>query len=190
VRRPVASFTAYVSSPADDRRVRAAAARVDGRVLRPGDVLRLQRGSGAVATAVFGAAFRAGLADLTADLPVVLDPADGNDVPAGLRFRNDGTAGVLVDVATRPARPGSRGTVRVRLWSTRAWTVSVRRGAHSDPVAPPTRTEHGPGCRPSAGVPGYTVMITRVFRKVGETVIDHSETFRSVTAPVERVVCR
>ncbi|HWU22216.1 MAG TPA: hypothetical protein VN088_11870, partial [Nocardioides sp.] len=164
--------------------------RVDGRLLRPGDVLRLRRGSGAVATAVFAAAFRAGLADLTADLPVVLDPDGGNGVPAGQRFRNDGTAGVLVDVSTTPARRGARGAVRVRLWSTKTWNVSIHRGARSRAVTPPIRIGRGAGCRPSAGVPGYTVTITRVYRLPGESTIDHSETFRSVTAPVDRVVCR
>ncbi|HJQ04810.1 MAG TPA: hypothetical protein VJ872_05170 [Nocardioides sp.] len=186
IRTPIASFRVPVASPADDAEVRAAAARVDGDVLRPGDTLQLPRGSGAVAVAVLGAAFRAGLTDVTADLPVVVD---ATDVPGHQEFRNDGPSGVLVDVTVSRARPGHPGAVEVRLWSTRTWVVSIRRGARSDPVAPPTRTEHGSGCVPSAGAPGSTRAITRSFRKVGESAIDHIETFRAVTAPVARVVC-
>lgn len=188
IHTPIVAFSAPVTSPADNARVRAAAARVDGRVLRPGDTLQPPPSAGAVAATLLGAAFRGGLADLTPDLPVVLDGT--GDVPAGERFRNDGAAGLLVDVAVTPARPGRPGAVRVRLWSTKAWTVTVRRGARTDIVPPPTRTEHGSACRPSAGVAGSTVAITRVFRKVGESAVDHTEAFRSVTAPVARVVCR
>ncbi|GAB3851233.1 VanW family protein [Nocardioides maradonensis] len=190
IRTPIVSFAAPVASPADNARVRAGVAAVQGRVLRPGDVLRPPPGAGALAVALSGAAFRAGLADVTADLPVVVDPTVGNDVPAQQQFRNDSPSGVLVDVALTPARPGRPGTVRVRLWSTKAWTVTLRRGARTDPVPPPTRTQHGSACRPSAGSAGYTVAVTRVFRPVGEAAVDHTETFRSVTAPVARVVCR
>ncbi|MCL2542462.1 MAG: hypothetical protein FWE71_08400 [Nocardioidaceae bacterium] len=189
--KQVAAFSAYFSSPKDDATIARSAQRLDGRLLRPGQVLAVEptKGAGAVASATFSAAFFAGLYDLTPTLPIVVDPSDPATA-SGLRFRDDNRYAVLVHVTSTPARVGRPGSVRVALYSTPIWTITARKGLRTDLTRPPVRIEHGRSCHPSLGAVGYRVAVTRVFRRVGQSKVDHTEQMHSVRAPVARVVCR
>lgn len=179
-----------------------AVAHVDGTVLDPGETFSLDETVGGLggyadtealsglATALFGAMFDAGLADVAhrphpsydGSFPPGLDAA----VTAGsdLRFRNNTPYGVLVHAAVT-----SYG-VAVSLWSTPYWDITSSSSGRYDVVRPGTRTLTTSDCQRIRGYAGFTVDVTRHFRRHGRSTLDHNEAFHTRYAPADRVVCR
>ncbi len=150
-----------------------------------------------MATTLFNAMFFAGLEDVEhkphsfyidrypvgREATVVFGSLD-------LRFRNDTEYGVLVNAEVTPSTPSSQGEVRVRMFSTHVWDIESITGDRYDPTSPQTRTLSTPDCYPNTGYGGFTIDVTRVFRKVGEDEVDHREVFTTVYTPSDTVICR
>jgi len=179
----------------------AAAQRLDGTVLRPGDTFSLRGALGAetpedgpgaaLATAVFNAAWLAGLpinahvegTSYAGTYPVGRDASlrDGQD----LAFANRSRYGVLVSVAASQGRPLS-----VTLWSTPRWSVTSSHGARTNVVPAPRVVRHGKHCQRSAGRDGFDVTVTRSLTPVGSTAAETTTSYTAHYAPVSHVVCR
>jgi vancomycin resistance protein YoaR len=198
--REVSSFTVHMRR-GDAGPVLAAAQRLDGRVLRPGDTLSMRGLLGAatpegdpgsaLATAVFNAAWLAGLpvtahAEATAyagSYPMGRDASlrDGQD----LAFANGSRYGVLVSVAASR----STGSVTVSLWSTSRRSVTSRHGAPTNVVPAPRVVRHGKHCRAREGRDGFDVTVTRTLVPVGSAAAGRTTSYTAHYAPVARVVC-
>lgn len=207
IRRVVGSFTTQYPPAASRNATLIRAARLaSGTVLRPGetfsldDALGQRTGSGEVsevATAVFNAAYLAGLEDVEHEPhPFSIDRYPiGRDAtvarPHGdLRFRNGTGHGVLVQTWVDRSRPGRSGQVHARIWGTRTWDVRVRTSDRSHLTAPGTRVGRGGGCEPSPGSSGFEVDVHRDFYAPGSARRVRTETFRTRYVPQDRVVCR
>jgi vancomycin resistance protein YoaR len=178
--------------------MQAAASRLDGVLLRPGQSLSLRGHLGSatptgaigdsLATALFNAAWTGGLqvttdtarASYTGSAPVGRDASlrAGRD----LVVRDDTRYGVLVSATVE------HGELSVSLWSTPRWTVSSHHGPRTHVVPAGRRVEHGPGCVPAPGRPGFRVKITRSFARAGH--VDHTSSYTVGYAPVDGVACR
>jgi vancomycin resistance protein YoaR len=172
------------------------ATQIDDTILEPGETFSLRSLVGAtepgddLATAVFNAMYRAGLQTLERVSPATYRPgapdglevtvADGSD----LRFRIDTRRGVLVMATAR------RGVLTVSLYSTPVWDVRVRTGDRTDVVEPGRRVLRTRGCQPRNGSPGFGVDVTRSFRKIGASAVDHEDGFTVHYAPRDQVVCK
>ncbi|GAB2968927.1 peptidoglycan binding domain-containing protein [Nocardioides montaniterrae] len=174
VGREVAAATTYAhGARASDFK----ATGIDGRLVLPGADLTLHGAGAPVVTTVAQAGFFAGLRNMAPTVPI-------GSSGGALRLRNDSRYAVLVDVTTTP------GSIRVRMFSTRTWTISLRKGEPLDRVPAGVRADYSPGCRPLPGRAGYVLPVTRVFRHAGFHAVDHTDaTFRWLHPPVPRVVC-
>lgn len=187
----------------------AAAARVDGTVLRPGDTFSLgdrlgdRLASGAtgadvaqLATAIYRAALEAGMTIVERHPRRFYDPGfprgyDATvDLPsADLRLAGSTPYGVLVQVSTSArADNGGDGGGRldVRLWSTRFWSVTTQTSAPYDRTRPGRRLGVRPGCEPRPGRAGFTV---DVVRDLHHGARDRSDTVTTTYAPLPAVLC-
>jgi hypothetical protein len=95
-----------------------------------------------------------------------------------------------VATAVTPGTRSQAGEVTVTLWSTRVWDVSLQTSPRTDVRPPATTVLHGPACAPAAGSPGFDVDVTRTFRRVGESAVDHTDVLTTSYAPADRVTCR
>ncbi|GGK70612.1 hypothetical protein Sme01_27470 [Sphaerisporangium melleum] len=219
IREKVASAaTSYTCCAARVTNIRKAAALVDGKVVRPGETFSLNEAIGdpaaqkfvraqaiegdrlviavggglsQFATTLYNAAFLAGMqeVDRTPYPFHVSGYPEGRDASVSypdhdLRWRNDTDHGVLI-------KASATGTsVTVSLWSTRTYDrIEAETTVRSNPTEPETRTDTDPSCIPMNGTPGFTVTVTRVFRKDGKTVKkDKPQT--TVYDPAPKVICR
>ena len=120
---------------------------------------------------------------------------EGRDAAVGpavgdLRLRNSTEHGVFVTASVTPSTRGRAGEVTVSLWSTQVWDISLQTSPRTDVRPQPTTVLHGPACTPSAGTPGFDVDVTRTFRPVGGSAVDHTDVLTSSYAPAARVTCR
>ncbi len=194
--------TATVRVQADPRAggLAAAAARLDGTVLKPGDTLslrdRLGRGvpgdpaATQLATATFNAAWLAGLEiSAHATLPAYTGTYPmGRDATLGdgqdLAFVDSTSYGVLVSATT------TRHALTVSLWSTPRWTATSSHDTPADVVPPARVVHHGKGCHARAGHPGFDVTVTRALARVGSGAAGPSTSYPVHYEPVPTVVCR
>ena len=107
-----------------------------------------------------------------------------------LRFRNNTDHGVLVQSFINPSTPSSQGSVTVRMWSTKLWDIESVTGQRYAFTSPKTRTLTSDNCMPNRGYGGFSIDVTRVFRKVGQSQVDRREKFHTVYTPSDTVVCR
>ncbi len=200
--RVATSTTSYPSRAAGPDLTRAATL-LDGTVLMPGDTFSWAdvAGSGygpdadAVATALYDAASEAGFGDVEHHAPATYaapSPVgrqatveDGAD----LKFSVDSPYGVLVQVKVTGAAPGSPGAVKVVLWSTAAWEVTVSTSARYDLVEPASVEDTGEDCVASPGKRGFSVDVTRHLHDLAGAAGDRDETVTTTYAPVDAVVC-
>lgn len=88
-----------------------------------------------------------------------------------MKFRNDSKYGVLMQAFTNNPRVGGRGTVTVRVWSTKVYDVKA-----SQPVRSAFRSPGGvvrdnsPVCSPQSAMSGFTVRYNRRFYQGGKLV--------------------
>lgn len=162
-------------------------------------ILRKDLGGGVsqLATTTFNAMFFAGLKDIQhkphsfyIDRYPVGREATVAWPTVDLRFQNDTEYGVLVHAWVEPSDFSRQGKVTVQMWSTKVWDIestTSERYAHTPPA---TRTLTTPDCEPNTGWSGFQVDVTRIFRKHGESAIDHTEKFHTVYTPADTVVCK
>ena len=150
-----------------------------------------------MATTLFNGAFFAGLEDVEHKphsfyidrYPVGREATVAWPV-VDLKFKNDTDYGVLIQTIHQPSTYATQGAVTVRMWSTKVWDIESRTGARYDYTSPDTRYLSGDDCVPNEGYGGFTIDVTRVFRKVGESEIDHTEQFHTVYTPSDTVICQ
>jgi vancomycin resistance protein YoaR len=147
------------------------------------------------ATTTFNAMFFAGLKDIQ-HRPHTLYI---NRYPAGreatvhwptldLKFQNDTKYGVLVQAYRVKGSSGRKGSITVRMWSTKTYD----KVAATDPIRSNVTTgrdveDDAPDCEPQSPVPGFDVRYSRLFYDDGKVV--NRENFFWRYAPTDRVRC-
>lgn len=192
IREPVGEFTVAVGASG---RAQSMIASLAGQFVPAGESFSMADVAGtvsgdvsadAVATALFNAAFESGAQGLVRTGRGV----DGAQFPAGrdatasadVGFRNDQGTGLVIDAS------GGGGSVTVRLWGTREYTVRVSTAPRADLRRAETRVVTSGGCTPDPGADGYTARVTRVVQRGEETV--STDTVSSTYAPRVRIECR
>ena len=162
-------------------------------------ILKLDLGGGVsqMATTTFNAMFFAGLEDIQhkphsfyIDRYPVGREATVAWPTVDLRFRNDTDHGILIHSWVEPSDYSRQGKVTVQMWSTKVWDIDSRTSDRYAYVAPATRTLTTADCEPHTGSSGFKVDVTRIFRKHGESAIDHTEKFHTDYTPADTVVCK
>lgn len=133
-------------------------------------VQRLGGGISQATTTTFNAIFFAGLEDIYHKphslyfnrYPVGRE-ATLDWVSVDMKFRNDSPHGVLMQ-AWITGRPGSQGSVTVRVWSTKRYTIKTTTPIRSNYRAPgATKYDSSPGCLPQSAMSGFDVSFYRLF---------------------------
>ncbi|HWJ11681.1 MAG TPA: VanW family protein [Nocardioides sp.] len=162
-------------------------------------ILKLDLGGGVsqLATTTFNAMFFAGLKDIQhkphsfyIDRYPVGREATVAWPTVDLRFQNDTEHGVLVRAWVEPSDFSRQGKVTVQMWSTKVWDIDSKTSERYAYVGPATRTLTTPDCEPHTGSSGFQVDVTRIFRKHGESAIDHTEKFHTDYTPADTVICK
>lgn len=163
-----------------------------------GGVMKKETGGGISqsATTTFNAIFFAGLEDVEHHPHTLYFPR----YPAGreatlyggkldLRFRNNTQYGVVMQAYTVKAKPGGKGSITVRVWSTKTWDK-----VESSPLVK-SNYEYGrriestdPECSYQAPIAGFDVNYSRLFWKGGKVV--RTEKFHWRYQPGDEIVCK
>ncbi|XBB65160.1 VanW family protein [Nocardioides sp. WV_118_6] len=170
----------------------------DGYIISNG-ILKKDLGGGVsqMATTTFNAMFFAGLKDIQhkphsfyIDRYPVGREATVAWPTVDLRFQNDTQYGVLIRAWVVPSNYSRQGKVTVQMWSTKTWDIDSKTSARYGYVSPATRTLTTPDCEAHTGWSGFQVDVTRIFRKAGQSAVDHTEKFHTVYTPSDTVVCK
>lgn len=107
----------------------------------------------------------------------------GDGTRLDLRFTDSLASGVAIQAFSDGQ------SVTVRIWGTRQYRVASQTSPRRDIIAPPVVQQSGPGCRPFAGSPGFSVTDTRI-RYDLRTGVEVGRDIRVVRyAPEPTVVC-
>lgn len=169
---------------------------VDGYVIQGGALVK-ETGGGISqsATTIYNAMFFAGLKDIEHHPHMFYI----DRYPAGreatvyygsldLRFQNDTPYGVLVQAFISPSASGRKGSVTVRMWSTKTYDeVRSSELVRSHHTSPTTRRSTSPTCEPQGQTAGFDVTYSRLFLKGGQVV--REEKFFWRYSPQDRIVC-
>lgn len=143
------------------------------------------RGADAVATALFNAAYEAGMTDLVRTARASNDEAfpTARDASAAsaVGFRNQQSTGIAIQAI------GSGSSVTVRLWGTKQYEVRTEESDRTDVRRADTRRSTEENCTPVAPRDGYTTVVTRIVTQGGREI--SRDSYRSTYAPVEGVTC-
>ena len=169
---------------------------VEGFVIEGGKFKReLGGGVSQSATTTFNAMFFAGLKDVE-HRPHTLYI---NRYPAGreatvswpnldMAFQNDTKYGVLVQAFRVKGAPGRKGSITVRMWSTKAYDkVVATKPSRSNFTTGRDIEDDSPDCEPTEPVQGFDVRYARLFYRDGAVV--KRENFYWRYAPTDRVRC-
>ncbi len=133
-------------------------------------VQRMGGGISQATTTTFNAIFFAGLEDIYhkphslyfSRYPVGRE-ATLDWVSVDMKFRNDSPYGVVLQAWTT-GRVGQTGSVTVRVWSTKRYTVKASAPVRSNYRAPgPTQYDSSPGCVAQSAMSGFDVRFKRLF---------------------------
>jgi len=169
---------------------------VEGFVIKSGKFRRdLGGGVSQSATTTFNAMFFAGLKDIEHrphTLYIDRYPAGREATVAwpslDLKFQNDTKYGVLVQAFRVKGSPGQRGSITVRMWSTKTYDkVVATKAVRSNFTTGRDVEDDSPDCEPQAPVPGFDVSYSRLFYRNGSVV--KRENFYWRYAPTDRVRC-
>ncbi|RCK68615.1 hypothetical protein DT076_15430 [Desertihabitans brevis] len=152
---------------------------VDGYVIQ-GGVLKKESGGGVsqAATTLFNAAFFAGLEDVEHHPHTLYF----DRYPAGreatvyygsldLQFKNNTPYGVIIEADRKKSAPGSRGSLTVKIWSTRVWDeVRSPDAEKTNFTSGRELTKSGPSCEYQAPIQGFDATYYRAFIKDGKEV--------------------
>jgi vancomycin resistance protein YoaR len=169
----------------------------EGYVIKDG-LFRTELGGGVsqIATTTFNAMFFAGLEDVQHKPHSVYISRypEGREATVAwpsvdLRFRNTTPHGVFITARVQKAPSGGQGSATVSMYSTKYWDISSSKGARHAFTEPPTRYLDAPDCEASDGGPGFTVDVTRTFRRAGSRTVERVEEFHTVYNPEPRLIC-
>jgi vancomycin resistance protein YoaR len=168
----------------------------DGMIINSGRIEESMGGGvSQVATTTFHAAYVAGLKDVEHwPHSIYFDryPAGQEATVAwgakDMRFGNDTPYGVVVDTVFTASSPGQRGTLTVRIWSTKHFRVETSVSDRSDFTSPRTIYDTSSTCSPQSGGEGFSITSYRkVWDPAGKLVKDESDPW--TYNPNHRVVC-
>jgi vancomycin resistance protein YoaR len=148
------------------------------------------------ATTTFNAMFFAGLKDVfhkPHGLFIDRYPAGREATVAwpslDLKFQNDTKYGVLVQAYIVKGTPSRKGSITVKMWSTKTYDkIVATKPIKSNFTTGREVTDDSPKCEPSSAVPGFDVRYQRLFYSNGSVV--RRETFNWRYAPTDRVACK
>ncbi|OZM72856.1 vanomycin resistance protein VanB [Amycolatopsis antarctica] len=219
VKEVIGEFSSSGFSGPAATNVQAAAAKVNGALVKPGETFSLNNrlvslssgeftrapvredgtgeqvpggGVSQFTTTLYNAAYFGGLKDAghTAH-PYYLDrypfardaktlQDDGSTVDMG--FTNDADTGAVIQATS------SGSSVTVKIWGTKKYRVESSTGPRAD-VTPPPVEVGPPGCRSSAGSPGFTTSDTRVRYDIASGAEVSRETSEVTYRPRPTVIC-
>jgi len=105
-----------------------------------------------------------------------------------LKFQNDTRYGVLVQASTVRSTPGRRGSITVRMWSTKTYDkVESSALAKSNFTSGRDLVDTSSSCEPQAPAQGFDVRYSRLFYRGGEVV--KRERFSWRYGPTDRIRC-
>ena len=169
---------------------------VEGFVIQGGKFRReLGGGVSQSATTTFNAMFFAGLQDVEHKphtLYIDRYPA-GREATVSwpnldMAFKNNSRYGVLVQAYRVQGSPGRKGSITVRMWSTKTYDKVVATSpSRSNFTTGRDIDDSGPDCEPTAPVQGFDVSYARLFYRDGSVV--KREPFFWRYAPTDRVRC-
>ncbi|MDN5770903.1 MAG: VanW family protein [Microlunatus sp.] len=147
------------------------------------------------ATTTYNAMFFAGLKDIQHQphtLYIDRYPAGREATVAwpslDLKFENDTKYGVLVQAYVKKASPGVKGSITVKMWSTKTYDeVDSSKLARSNYTTGRDITDGDPNCESQAPVQGFDVNYSRIFRNDGKVV--KTEKFFWRYSPTDRIIC-
>jgi vancomycin resistance protein YoaR len=147
------------------------------------------------ATTTFNAMFFAGLKDVEHKphgLFIDRYPAGREATVAwpslDLKFQNDTKYGVLVQAYIVKGTPSRRGSITVRMWSTKTYDkVAATSPIKSNFTTGRDIKDDSKDCEPTSPVQGFDVRFQRLFYQNGSVV--RRENFSWVYAPTDRVIC-
>jgi vancomycin resistance protein YoaR len=184
-----------------DREAVRATAKVDGTLLDPADVFSFNQAVGdrhtglsVLATALFNAAYTAGLQDTShRHHPVAVSGyPPGRDVVVGwpvpdFTFTNNTPFGLLIHAWLSPPSARQPAIVHVRLFSSPHFRTGISSSGIYGIRPHQTRYDPSPSCRPRAGLDGYDIDI---FRSVftSHRLVDQEQIHAAYLAQ-DRVVC-
>ncbi|MDR6173630.1 vancomycin resistance protein YoaR [Nocardioides zeae] len=169
----------------------------DGFIISNG-IFRSEPGGGVsqMATTTFNAAYFAGLKDVEHkphSLYIDRYP-EGREATVAwptvdLKFENDTEHGVLVQAILSPSSPGNRGSITVRMWSTKTWDIESDVSGRYAVTSSSTRTLDTADCEPQSGSSGFSVDYDRIFREPGSDEIVRTEDFSWTYSPTPTIRC-
>ncbi|TDC50615.1 hypothetical protein E1212_14700 [Jiangella ureilytica] len=148
-----------------------------------------------VATTTFHAAFLAGLEDVEHwphsiyfDRYPIGQEATVAWGSKDMRFANDTPYGVVVDTNFTRSSPGNSGTLNVKIWSTKYFTVETSVSERSNFTSPRTIYDTSDNCSAQGGSQGFSITSYRqVFDPDGTLVKDEADPW--TYNPNHRVIC-
>jgi vancomycin resistance protein YoaR len=156
----------------------------------------VDRGLSQLATTTYNAMFFAGLKDVEHEVHTVFSArfpkgrvATVDYGKSDLRFTNDSPYGVLITARVTPSSQARDGTVTVSMWSTKRWAVTARTGRAFAKSKPSITQSTKASCEAAAGSAGFSVHVTRVFRRPGHEKVMRTERHTAVYGPSDTVVC-
>ncbi len=162
-----------------------------------GGKFRLELGGGVSqsATTTYNAMFFAGLKDIEHQPHTLFIDRypPGREATVAwpnldLKFQNDTKYGVLVQATVNRATPGGRGSITVKMWSTKTYDkVTSSALSKSRFTTGRDLDDDSPKCQPMAPVQGFDVDYQRLFYRDGAVV--KRENFSWRYGPTDRVRC-
>ena len=148
------------------------------------------------ATTTFNAMFFAGLKDIVHKphgLYIDRYPAGREATVAwpslDLKFQNDTKYGVLVQAYVVKATPSRKGSITVRMWSTKTYDkVVATKPIKSNFTSGREITDDSRDCEPTSPVQGFDVRYQRLFYRDGSVI--RRENFSWTYAPTNKVTCK
>ena len=105
-----------------------------------------------------------------------------------MSFQNDTRYGVLVQAFRVNGSPGRKGSITVRMWSTKTYDkVVATEPSRSNFTSGRDIEDDSPDCEPQSPVQGFDVRYARLFYRDGSVV--KRENFYWRYAPTDRVRC-
>jgi vancomycin resistance protein YoaR len=170
---------------------------VEGYIIQGGKFKKeLGGGVSQSATTTFNAMFFAGLKDIQHQphtLYIDRYPPGREATVAwpslDLKFQNDTDYGVLVQAYTSDSTPSKKGSITVKMWSTKTYDeIDSSELAKSNFTTGREITDDDPKCEPQAPVQGFDVNYSRIFRNDDKVV--RTEKFHWRYAPTDRITCK
>ncbi len=104
-----------------------------------------------------------------------------------MKFQDDGPYGALVTTSFHRSSPGNRGSITVRIWSTKVWDITAGKSARYNVKPAGVIYDTSEKCETHEPQEGFDVKVYRYFAKNGQRV--RTQTFHTHYNPADRVVC-